>query len=319
MRSLIDLVKRVGYVPVKTSLCSQVIHTAAVIPTSANSVSVDSVSVDSVSANSVSANSKTGRVPLLLLHGYDSSLLEFYRLVPQLVPQIGATHEIWIVDLLGFGFTERPLNLQYGPEAIREHLYAFWRNSIQKPMVVVGTSMGGAAALDLALTYPEMIEQLILVNSVGYSGSFPIGRWLPFPLDTLAVEFWRQRKLVALNVSQSFDQSLNQWFGLTPDQKVVLRAVSLHLEMPGWSSALLSFMKSGGYMNLASRIPQIDRPTLILWGDSDELLGTASAWKFKRDLANSQLKWISCGHSPHLEQPQIVAELIRQFLQTEQK
>ncbi|NJM95048.1 MAG: alpha/beta fold hydrolase [Acaryochloridaceae cyanobacterium CSU_5_19] len=106
-------------------------------------------------------------VPLLLLPGFDSSLLEFRRLLPLLAEQT----ETWTVDLLGFGFTERPLGLAYSPTQIKTHLHCFWQQMIQRPVTLVGASMGGAAALDFALTYPEAVAQLVLIDSSGFAPS----------------------------------------------------------------------------------------------------------------------------------------------------
>ena len=53
--------------------------------------------------------------PILLLHGFDSSVFEFRRLLPQL-----AVHnETWTVDLLGFGFTERVAEIPFSPKRLK--------------------------------------------------------------------------------------------------------------------------------------------------------------------------------------------------------
>ena len=64
-----------------------------------------------------------GSTPILLLHGFDSSLLEFRRLMPLLAE----TQEVYAVDLLGFGFSDRVPNLPYGAAGIKTHLYYFWK------------------------------------------------------------------------------------------------------------------------------------------------------------------------------------------------
>ncbi|HEY9747535.1 MAG TPA: alpha/beta hydrolase [Allocoleopsis sp.] len=80
------------------------------------------------------------------------------------------------------------------------------------------------------------------------------------------------------------------------------------------STAIASFTKSGGYNLSAQQIAQITQPTLILWGDRDDMLRTADAEKFRRAIANSELVWVRyCGHVPHLEQPAITAEQILRF------
>ena len=168
--------------------------------------------------------------------------------------------------------------------------------------MLVGASMGGATAIDFTSAYPHAVKQLVLINSVGYTGDFPLGRFLFPPLDYLAVEYWRQRKVQALFFGGTFGN-------LEPTIIEAIRCAVLHLEMPGWHEAMITFMKSGGYSDLADKIAQIDKPTLILWGEFDETLGVDDALKFQRAIAHSQLIWLrNCGHVPQLEQPQTTAE-----------
>ena len=243
-----------------------------------------------------------GNPPILLLHGFDSSVLEFRRLLPMLA----AHHETWAVDLLGFGFSDRLEELTYAPKTLKSHLYAVWKTLINQPVILVGASMGGAAAIDLTLNYPEAVHKLVLINSVGFTGSFVIGSYLLPPLDSIAVEFWRQRKLQSLLWSS---------FGLANSTIVdAIRCAALHLEMPLWSQALASFMASGGYIDLAPRISQIQHPTLILWGERDDVLGTADANKFRQAISHSKLVWLPmAGHVPQWEKPQAVAQQIFEF------
>ena len=163
-----------------------------------------------------------GGTPILLLHGFDSSVLEFRRLVPLLA----AHNETWAVDLLGFGFTERVQGITFDPPAIKTHLYYFWKTLINQPVVLVGASMGGATAIDFTLSYPQAVQKLVLINSVGYSGDFPLGRFLFPPLDYLAVEYWRQRKLQALFFGSVYGK-------LEPTSIEAIRCSLVHLEMPG--------------------------------------------------------------------------------------
>jgi pimeloyl-ACP methyl ester carboxylesterase len=246
----------------------------------------------------------SGGTPILLLHGFDSSIFEFRRLLPLLATQ----NEAWVVDLLGFGFTERPAGLPFSPTAIKTHLYYFWKTLINQPIVLVGTSMGGAAAIDFTLTYPEAVQKLVLIDSAGFASPPNIGRLLFPPISNLATSFLRNQK-VRDRISRSayHDQSFASLDAL--------RCAALHLDLPNWHDALIAFTKSGGYNFLSDKIAQIDKPTLILWGEFDRILGTADAEKFKRAIALSQLIWIeNCGHVPHLEQSQITAQHILEFV-----
>lgn len=241
--------------------------------------------------------------PILLLHGFDSSVLEFRSLIPLLV----AHNQVWAIDLLGFGFTERIEEISYNPYTIKTHFYHFWKTLINQPVILVGASMGGATAIDFTLTYPQAVKQLVLINSVGFSGDFPLGKFLFPPLDYLAVEYWRQRKLQALFFGSNFGY-------LESGAIEAIRCAVLHLEMPGWDKAMISFTKSGGYSDLANTMSQINKPTLILWGEADDTLDKGDAVKFQRAIAHSRLIWLNnCGHVPQLEQPFIVANHLLAF------
>lgn len=245
----------------------------------------------------------SGGTPILLLHGFDSSVFEFRRLLPLLA----AKQETWSVDLLGFGFTDRPAKLSFTPAAIKSHLYAFWQTHIAQPMILVGASMGGAAAIDFALTYPDAVQALVLIDSAGFARGPAIARFLFPPLGELATSFLRSPK-VRRNVSL---QAYADASFVTADS---LLCAALHLQCPNWQQAIISFTKSGGYNFLADKIPGIEQPTLILWGDSDKILGIQDAEKFHNAIAHSKLVWIEqCGHVPHLEKPQATAEQILAF------
>ncbi|MBD2244475.1 alpha/beta hydrolase [Nostoc sp. FACHB-888] len=246
----------------------------------------------------------SGGTPILLIHGFDSSVLEFRRLLPLL----SGDNETWAVDLLGFGFTDRLSGIPYSPTAIKTHLYYFWKSLINQPVILVGASMGGATAIDLALTYPEVVKKLVLIDSAGLAGGSPLSKLMFPPLDYLATQFLSNLK-VRDRVSRIGykNQSLASVDALC--------CGALHLQMPSWNQALITFTKSGGYSAFRfKKVSQIRQQTLILWGDSDKILGIRDAMRFKRAITQSKLLWIpDCGHLPHLEQPQITAQHILDF------
>lgn len=162
--------------------------------------------------------------------------------------------------------------------------------------------MGGAAALKFALTYPKAVKQLILLDSAGVQMGPVIGKFLFPPLDRWAVEFLR-RPQVRRSISCNAYANPDRW--VTPDAEA---CAALHLDMPYWAEALMSFTKSGGYPSFRSQLPQIQIPTLILWGRNDRILGTKDAIVFETLIPHARLQWIEqCGHVPHLEQPEETA------------
>ncbi|MDJ0556692.1 MAG: alpha/beta hydrolase [Microcoleaceae cyanobacterium MO_207.B10] len=244
------------------------------------------------------------KIPILLLHGFDSSIFEFRRILPLLADK----NQTWAVDLLGFGFTNRLANLKFNPQAIATHLYSFWKSLINQPVILVGASMGGAAAIDFTLTYPEVVKKLVLIDSAGMQNNPIISKFIFPPLDYFATEFLR-RPQVRENISRAayFDKSF-----ASSDANICAR---LHLEMPRWNKALISFTKSGGYGNFKDKLPSLKQQTLILWGENDKILGTGDAGKLQEAIPNSQLIWIpNCGHVPHLEKAEVTADYILDFI-----
>ena len=244
-----------------------------------------------------------GGIPIVFLHGFDSSIFEFRRIIPI----IAAHTEVWAIDLLGFGFTERFPDCPFSPTSICTHLAAFWRTIIQQPIILVGVSMGGAAAIEFTLNHPEAVHKLVLIDSAGFTQPPAMGKFLIQPLGNLATKFLSSPK-VRKSVSEKayFDRSF-----VTADAQL---CAALHLEMPHWSEALIAFTRSGGYGYLLDRLPEILQETLIIWGKHDRILGTKAAQLFEQNLPNARLQWIdNCGHVPHLEQCQITAESILDF------
>ncbi|MGB8685811.1 MAG: alpha/beta hydrolase [Microcoleus sp.] len=246
----------------------------------------------------------SGNTPILLVHGFDSSVFEFRRLLPLLAEK----NETWAVDLLGFGFTERAPGFPFSATAIGSHLYYFWKTLISQPVILIGASMGGAAAIDFTLNHPQAVKKLVLIDSAGFAITSNKGKFLIPPLGYLATSFLRNPKIrQKISVNAYFDETLASVDAQT--------CAALHLEMPNWNQALIAFTKSGGYRGFGEKLSQIQQQTLILWGKQDRILGIADAGNFESAIANSQLIWLpDCGHVPHLEKPQITAKYILDFI-----
>ena len=245
----------------------------------------------------------SGGTPILLLHGFDSSVFEFRRLLPLLARE----NETWAVDLLGFGFTERLTEISFSPTAIKTHLYYFWKTLINQPVILVGASMGGAAAIDFTLAYPQSVKKLVLIDTAGYTSPPNMGKFMFPPVGYLATAFLSNPKIrQRISINAYYDKSF-----ASLDAQL---CAALHLKSQGWQQALIAFTKSGGYTSFGEKLSHIQQPTLILWGECDRILGTGDAYKFQEAIAYSQLIWLkNCGHVPHLEQPQMSAKHILEF------
>lgn len=235
--------------------------------------------------------------PLLLLHGFDSSLLEFRRLVPLLAPH----HRLIIPDLYGFGFTPRPDNGDYTPRGVLTHLEALLAVLSDRlagvPLGLIGASMGGSVAVELARRQPQRITQLLLLSPAGLTS-----RPMPVPplLDGLGVRF-----LALPGVRRGLCRSAFA----DPDASVAepeLEIASLHLQTPGWAEALRRFARSGGFAGCGEPLPA--QPLSVLWGANDRIL-RAPQKRAAEALLGERLREVqNCGHLPHIDQPQLVAD-----------
>ncbi|CAL6275117.1 unnamed protein product [Bathycoccus prasinos] len=242
--------------------------------------------------------------PFVLLHGFDSSCLEYRRLFPKL-EENGA--EVYALDLLGWGFTD---GLDggvgdYSPEAKCAHLYAWWKQNVNRPIVLAGASLGGAAAIEFASRYPEAVIRLVLIDAQGFiDGIGPMGM-LPTPIAKAGVDILRTRWLRSgANKMAYLDQKY-----ATDDAQNVGR---LHTLLPQWNDATLSFMRSGGF-RVVEKIPQLTTKTMVLWGRGDRILEPENAERFEKEIEDCELVWVEeSGHVPHLEQPDFTcAQLLR--------
>ncbi|EKX36514.1 hypothetical protein GUITHDRAFT_78864 [Guillardia theta CCMP2712] len=243
--------------------------------------------------------------PLLLLHGFDSSCLEWRRLQPRLEEK-GV--ESWAVDVLGWGFTEREAVSSFSPAAKLSHLVGFIEQHVARPVTLVGASLGGSIAIDVALQRPDLVDKLVLVDAQGYiDGAAMTGQ--PRMLQQLGVQVLKSKPLRMFANKIAYSDP-DRWG--TED---AMRIGRLHCLTGGWEEAMIGFMNSGGY-HLSDKVSQVTKETLVLWGRDDKILEPSKyAERFIADIPSSSLQWVDkCGHVPHLEQPSITAQALAEFV-----
>ena len=232
--------------------------------------------------------------PVLLLHGFDSSFLEFRRLAPWLAPSF----QLFIPDLFGFGFSPRSSGMVYGPDVVLQHLDALLQHLPQdQPVAVVGASMGGAVAVELARRHPARLNALLLLAPAGLTG-----RPMPLPplLDRLGVWFLARPGVRRGLCRQAF---ADPEASVGPAEEQI---ASLHLQVPGWAEALAAFARSGGFAGCGSPLPP--QPLHVIWGADDRILRPPLKQAVLNLLEQPVETFEACGHLPHLDHPQRVAE-----------
>lgn len=248
--------------------------------------------------------------PIVLLHGFDSSCLE-WRYGHPLLEESG--FETWAIDILGWGFCDLEKLPSCDVVSKRDHFYQFWKSYIRRPMILVGPSLGSAVAIDFSVNYPEAVEKLVLMDASVYAKGTGSLATLPRSVAYAGVSLL---KSIPLRFYANYLTFTNTSFRTSLDSVNVGR---LHCLLPWWDDATVDFMTSGGY-NVGSLIRKVKQKTLIIWGENDRIISNKLAVQLHCELPDAILRQIpDCGHLPHLEKPDSTIKLIVEFMKKETK
>ncbi len=237
--------------------------------------------------------------PILLLHGFDSSFLEFRRIYQSLKKNF----KVIIPDLLGFGFSPRCATNEYNSSKIISYLIDLLKIlQITKNLKIVGASMGGATSLKLAFEIPDLIDKIILLSPAGLFGE---PKSIPFPLNQIGALF--------LGLPQVRKSLCRQAFAF-PDECVGVmeeQIASIHLGSKGWRNSLASFAKSGGLAGTHKYIQNFSIKTVC--GENDRILGKKEIKNIRKIEKLNFVGLQNCGHLPHLDLPSLTSKIIKDY------
>lgn len=248
--------------------------------------------------------------PVILLHGWATSLYSFRF---QLEDLARAGFRALAIDFRGHGLSDKPRGSgAYTREALVGDVVQVMRAMGIARAVIVGWSMGGAVALQLALERPELVSKLVLVNPAGLA-AIPMIRasalLSPSFLDVLApylVPRWVVAHVLdwASNGAGHLTQrDIDEYWAPSRDGDYV-RAARALLRDFDWSPAT------------AETLARVRASTLVIVGGADRLVtGVGSA---ARNLTNARLTvFPGAGHIVHEERREEVDRAIVDFLRGE--
>ena len=238
--------------------------------------------------------------PLLCLHGFDSSFLEFRRIYPLLKNKF----KLIIPDLLGFGFSPRISSINYNSENLIINLTDIINKlRITQKINIIGASMGGSVAFSLTKKIKENIDKIILLSPAGL---FSKPKKIPKPFNQIGAAFLGL-PIVRKNLCRQAFASPDQSVGVAEEQ-----IASIHLGCRGWRNSLASFAKSGGFGGTYEKFEDIEIKTIC--GENDKILGIDELKKFQKINNLNLVKLKNCGHLPHLDLPQLTDKIITDFI-----
>jgi len=210
--------------------------------------------------------------------------------------------------LVAGDWTERS---PYTSEAAVDQLFLFLDALEVDKVVLVGNSYGGTLAVQAALTQPERVEALILVDAAVYVQEEMPAWLLELPqVRRLGPLFARQ-----LGRSEAF---IRQTY-LNPDKisDERMSLTTIHTQVEDWDVALWEYLSAWGVdtPDFVPHIPDIQQPTLVITGDSDAVVPVSDSQRLDSGLPDSELVILpSCGHVPQEECPDAFEEAVGVWL-----
>ena len=248
---------------------------------------------------------------VLFIHGLGSSSLA-WRDIPDALSEY--FHTITI-DLIGFGVSEKPETADYTIKGLSKFIVDFLIERIgiekkeHKKISLVGHSLGGYIAAQVAIENKEMIEKLVLIDSSGL---------LEGPTQLL-----KDYRVAATEVNpvtryEKVKRVLEDLYaGPSRLLPVAVDLFEYTIEKPGAKHAFeAAFDNSTTTQIEKDGFKQLDDiPCLIIWGENDNLIPIEYYYRFRQKLPKAKYETMAyAGHAPFAEKTALVYEKLRTFL-----
>ena len=276
--------------------------------------------IHTISANPDNSSTK---IAVLLIHGFGAST-DHWRFN---IPALSSKYEVHAIDLLGFGKSPKPNDVDYSGSLWKEQAVAYVKEVIQKPTVIVGNSLGGYAALAAGAELNELSAGVILLNAAGYFSEEKLVKknMLQTSIETVAGIFLKNvvlQRLIFENMRnpKNIKKTLNQVYvdKKNVDDYLVESIRNPSLDIGAFNVFRSVFNPSGPQGEpLDSLFNKLNAPLLLLWGSKDPWMNTPK----KRDLykkytpENTTEVILDAGHCPHDEIPDQVNNHILDWLE----
>ncbi|GAA3524830.1 alpha/beta fold hydrolase [Aeromicrobium panaciterrae] len=253
---------------------------------------------------------------MLLLHGIGRSLEDW---APQF-SRLSGRHRLISLDLPGSGFSQRSSAPTTLAELAGGVLATLDQLGEDRPLHVVGNSLGGAVAQQFTTLAPDRVASLVLANSAGFGKEVAIPiRLMTLPLlgrflatHTTPSSARMAERMTFANPALVTQSRLDHAMAIarqpetgavvweTAKSLVTLRGVKIE-----WREMLTQRIAAGG------------KPILVLWGDRDRILPARHLDEARRVLPHATTHlFTGVGHMPQIECPDEFASLVLEFLST---
>lgn len=247
--------------------------------------------------------------PVLLLHGWPTSSFLWRGVLPPLAERVRAI----AVDLPGFGGSPKPVDAPYDFGYFERAIDGFLDGLVVDEVGIVGHDLGGPIALHWALTRPERVTRVALLNTLVY----------PEFSDAVA-RFVHACRTPGLRERLTSDEGLRAAMrhGVTDKELVTDEVVAGVVAPFATDEDRLALAAAGigletrGFDEIAERLPSFDKPFRVIYGERDRILPdiAETVARLERDVAHAEVTALpDCGHFLQEERPREVGELLAAF------
>ncbi len=257
--------------------------------------------------------------PLVFVHGLSGRWANWLEQLPVL----GVEHRVIALDLPGFGYSPMPaqrISIS-GYARLLERLL----DELQiDAAAVIGNSMGGLVAAELASAFPQRVERLALVSPAGVSTTGHLGTLrVMSALGTLdrALAFASARVASDADAFARRARPREALLGIVARHPGRLPAALAAEQLrgvgtPGFAPALRAILEH----DIRGRLPEIACPALVVWGDGDRVVPVRDADVFAELIPDSRkVIFEDTGHVAMLERPAAFNALLTDFLGEKQR
>lgn len=257
-----------------------------------------SVTVFGAKINYVEAGD-AAKPKVILLHGLGGSLANWATNTGALAQ----SYHVIALDQVGFGKSDKP-NLKYRVGTYVDFLDKFMAELKIEKASLVGNSMGGWVAGLMAIRYPNRVEKIVLADAAGI-----------VPENISEAQIYQlnnsTRDEIRTNMKLIFANPVLQNNEALVDQFMTARVMA---NDGGTINSLIeSIKRKEDFLN--TRLAEIKKPTLIIWGKQDGLLPVADAYTLNKGITGSELVvFDQCGHVPQFEKSSDFNKKVLEFL-----
>jgi pimeloyl-ACP methyl ester carboxylesterase len=246
--------------------------------------------------------------PVIFLHGFPTSS----HLWTDVIPLVPKGHRVVVVDLLGYGRSDRPAGRDVSVRGHAERVVGLLDALAINYACIVGHDVGGGIAQTMAVRWPTRVSRLMLVNSVGFDmwpgrevkiarAMLPLTRHLP---ATWLLSILRTDLMRGYVTSDRGTHSIEMY----------VRPFS----SPEGRDSLVDHMMSldsAETVAIEPRLKDIVAPTAILWGAEDPFLPVAIGRRLNQEIRGSTIAVVpDARHFMPEEAPEKVADVLAELL-----